>query len=308
MKDKLLFVSVIIPCRNEEKFIEKCLQSILGQTHPKERFEILVVDGMSEDRTRQIAENYSDNVKVFDNPKEIFPVAFNVGIKNARGDLIVIIGCHATYPNNYIEQCVEYSRKYGADNVGGKVEPVPYEKTIISKAIAISLKGFFGKSRDVGKESRLVDTVFGGCYRREVFQKIGFFNENLIRSSDMEFNMRIKRNGGKIILVPDLVVYYYPKSTLLDFFKHNIKDGIWVILPFKFIKRPLKLRHYIPLIFVLTLLLSIWFYIPINLYFSSRIALREKDLRYFFIMPIVFFSRHFAYGLGSVLGFIKLII
>ncbi len=123
----------------------------------------------------------------------------------------------------------------------------------------------------------------------------------------MEFNLRLKKAGGKILLVPDIVSYYYPKSNLKDFFLHNIKDGIWSIFPLKFIKTPFKIRHYIPLIFVLTLPLSIWPYIILSIYFSLKIAFRDKDWRYFFVMPLVFGIRHIGYGLGSLFGLLKLI-
>ena len=124
----------------------------------------------------------------------------------------------------------------------------------------------------------------------------------------MEFNLRLRKASGKILLAPDIVSYYYPKSNLKDFFFHNIEDGIWVIYPLKFVKMLFKLRHYIPLIFVLTLPLSIWLYILVSLFFSAQIAFREKDIRYFFVMPAVFATRHIGYGLGSVWGLIKLII
>ena len=153
-----------------------------------------------------------------------------------------------------------------------------------------------------------VDTVFGGCYKKKVFDKIGLFNEKLLRSRDLDFNLRLKKAGGKILLSPDIVSYYYPKDNLKDFFKHNFQDGIWAIYPLKFVKIPFKLRHYIPLIFILTLPLSIWPYFLLSLFFFFQIALRQKDLRLFFLMPIAFFCCHFGYGLGSLVGPIKLII
>lgn len=311
MGNNLPLVSIIVPCRNEEKYIEKCLNSILNQTHPKERLEILVVDGRSEDRTREIIKKEFGEVKLLDNPKKIFPAANNLGIKEAKGEIIAILGCHAIYPRDYIEKCVKYLKKYDADDVGGRLEPLPGENTFIAKAIVLTLGGRFGKGKkEQSKENKPIwtDTVFGGCYKKEIFDKIGLFNENLVGSSDMDFNLRLKKQGGKILLIPETVVYYYPKSKLKDFFWHNIRDGIWAILPIKFLKRPLKFRHCLPFIFVLTLPLSIWLYIPVVFYFSFKIALREKDLRYLFLMPIVFATRHIGYGLGSIWGVVKLVI
>ena len=124
----------------------------------------------------------------------------------------------------------------------------------------------------------------------------------------MEFSQRLKKAGVKILLVPDIVAYYYPKDNLWGFLKHNLKDGIWAVYPLKFVKIPFKLRHYIPLVFVLTFPISIWPYILASLYFAYKIAVKEKDWKLFFALPVAFFVRHFAYGLGSIIGIIKLIV
>lgn len=309
-------VSVIIPCRDEEKFIEKCLNSIIVQDFPKEKLEILVVEGRSEDKTREIIEKYARQysfIKILDNPQKITSSALNIGIKQARGEIIIRMDAHAIYPREYISKCLKYLDEYKADNVGGLWITVPGDNNFIWKAIALSLSHPFGAGnayyRTAGaREPEWVDTVPFGCYRKEIFKKIGFFNENLKRSQDMEFNLRLKRAGGKILLVPDIVSYYYPKSNLRDFFLHNFEDGIWAIYPLKFVKIPLRLRHYLPLIFILLLPLSIWPYILISLYFSAKIAFRERDVRYFFVMPVAFATRHFGYGIGSLWGLIKLLI
>ena len=316
-QNNLSLVSIVIPCRNEEKYIGKCLDSILSQDYPKERLEVLVVDGMSEDKTRETIKNFQFSnpnfqLRLLDNPKKFTNFAFNMGIKESKGEIIMLMGAHAGYEKDYISKCVKYLKEYNVDNVGGIMLTLPRDNTLIAKAIAISLSHPFGAGNSyfrIGSEKpRWVDTVFGGCYKREVFEKIGLFNENLKRSQDMEFNLRLRKASGKILLAPDIVSYYYPKSNLKDFFFHNIEDGIWVIYPLKFVKMLFKLRHYIPLIFVLTLPLSIWLYILVSLFFSAQIAFREKDIRYFFVMPAVFATRHIGYGLGSVWGLIKLII
>ncbi len=306
-------VSIVIPCRNEEKFISRCLDSVISQDFPKDKLEVLAVDGMSEDRTREIFKKYQKRysfIKLLDNPKKITPSALNIGIKNSKGEIIIRMDSHAVYQKDYISKSIKYLEKYNADNVGGIINTLPAKNTIIAKAIAISLSHPFGAGGSYFRlgvdKPKWVDTVFGGCYRKEIFKKIGFFNENLIRSQDMEFNLRLKRAGGKILLAPDIISYYYPKSNLKDFFIHNFRDGVWAIYPLKFVKIPLRLRHYIPFIFVLTLPLNIWLYIPVVFYFSLKIALKRKDLRYYFTMPIVFLARHIGYGLGSVWGMIKL--
>jgi len=311
----MIEVSIIIPCRNEEKYIGKCLDSIIRQDFPKENLEVLVIDGMSEDKTEEIVAKYASKysfIKLLDNSKKFTPFGLNIGVKEAKGEIILRMDAHASYEKDYISKCLKYLKEYNADNVGGILKTLPAENTISAEAIALSLSHPFGVGTSYfrlgAKEPREVDTVFGGCYKREVFEKIGLFNENLKRSQDIEFNLRLKRTGGKILLVPDIISYYYPKSNLEDFFLHNFEDGTWAVLPLKFVKTPLKLRHYIPLIFVLTLPLSIWPYIPISLFFSAQIAFCEKDLRLFFVMPLVFATRHFGYGLGSIFGLIKLFV
>ena len=327
------FVSVIIPCRNEEKYIEECLDSVINQDYPKEKLEVLVVDGMSEDRTREVIEKYTKQylfIKLLNNPKKITPVAFNIGVKNSNGDFIIIMGAHSVYERDYISKCVKYSNEYNADNVGGIWKIVPREKTLVAKSIAFASSSIFGagdayyRSGYSGKP-KWVDTVFGGCYRREVFNKIGLFNENLLRSQDMEFNLRLKKAGGKILLAPDIISYYYPKSNLKDFFVHNFEDGVWITYPLKFRIKAFCWRHLMPLIFVSSLIGTIilgtftpiffWLFLTIivmylltNIYFSMKIAAKQKDIRFLFLMPLAFATRHIGYGLGSVWGLIKLII
>jgi GT2 family glycosyltransferase len=250
-------------------------------------------------------------ISLIDNPKKFTPFALNIGIKEAKGEIIIRMDAHATYEKDYVSKCVRYLKEYNADCVGGILKTIPAENTLIAKAIALSLSHPFGagtsRFRIGAKEPKEVDTVFGGCYKKEVFEKIGLFNEKLLRSQDLEFNLRLKKAGGKILLFPDIVAYYYPQSNFKNFFLHNFQDGIWAILSFKLAKTPFKLRHYIPLIFVLILPISILPYILLSLFFSAQIAFSEKDPRLFFVMPLVFAARHFGYGLGSIWGLVKII-
>lgn len=307
-------VSIIIPCRNEERFIGKCLESIANQDYPKEKMEVLVIDGASEDRTKEMVESWKlkiENLKLLNNSQKFTPFGLNIGIKNSKGKIIIRMDAHADYEKDYISKCVKYLKEYNADNVGGIIKTLPAEETLTAKAIAFCLSHFFGSAsvfRLGTNKPQEVDTVFGGCYKKEVFDKIGLFNENLIRSQDLEFNLRLKKAGGKIMLFPDIVAYYYPQSNFKNFFKHNFEDGVWAIYPLKFVEMSFGLRHYIPLIFILTLPFSILPYLLLSLFFSVQIAVREVDIRYLFLMPIAFFCRHFGYGLGSFLGLIKLLL
>jgi len=326
---KLPLVTIIVPCRNEEKFIAKCLDSVLQQNYPQEKIEVFAIDGQSEDKTREVIKKYTEKynfIKLLDNPKKITPAGLNIGIINAKGEMIIIMGSHAKYEKKYISKCVNTIKEYGADNVGGVLKTRPSKNTLIAKTIARCLSNIFGVGsshfrKGLNKITE-VDSLFGGCYRKKVFIKIGLFNEKLIRSQDMELSVRLKKAGGKILLNPEIVSYYYPKSTLKDFFKHNFTDGIWAIYPFKITGVPLKIRHMIPLFFILslltTLLLGILFplflylflfilglYLMFNLFFSIKITLKEKNIKYLILMPITFACRHFGYGLGSFWGLIS---
>jgi len=325
-------VSIIIPCRNEEKFIAKCLDSIINNDYPKENLEVLVIDGMSEDKTRQIVQEYEHKypfIKLLDNPKKVTPIAFNIGIQHAEGEIIAIMCAHAIYEKDYISKCVKYLDEYKADNVGGTMITIPRENTFIGRAIVSALSHRFGVGGSVfrtgSKEPRWVDTVFGGCYKREVFDRIGLFNENLVSTQDMEFNQRLKKAGGKILLHPEIVSNYYARSDFKSFCKHNFRNGIWAIYPLKFVDHiPVSWRHFIPLVFVSGLIgsavLSAFFhfflwlllfiagsYTLANIYFSFKITTKEKDFRYLFVMPIIFASLHIVYGLGSLWGLLRVV-
>ncbi len=315
MEEKLPFVTVIVPCRNEERFIGQALESIIANDYPKKQLEVLVVDGMSEDKTWAVVKRYAEGspfLKIISNSKKITPAALNLGIKNSKGEIIIKMDAHAIYEKDYISKCVKHLKESGADNVGGVLITLPAKDTLIVKAIAISLSHPFGAGssyfRIGSKNPREVDTVAFGCYKKEVFEKIGLFDEKMAQIEDFELNSRLRKAGGKIMLFPDIKAFYYPSSdNLKDFFKHNFTDGIWATYPLKYGFK-VSLRHLIPLIFILTLPLSIWPYIPISLFFSLKIAAREKDIKLFFIMPLVFGARHIGYGVGSIVGLIKILI
>ena len=329
-------VSIIVLCRNEENFIGKCLNSIIANDYPKEKLEVLVVDGMSEDGTREIVEKHREEhpyIRLINNPRKLTPFAFNEGIKNSHGDLVMIMSAHATYGADYIKKCVLASQKYGADNVVGVWKILPRGNGFIDKTVVSALSSSFGVGNaayrtgsDKKKEVEFVDTGAYGCYKKSVFENVGLFNESLSRGQDMEFNLRLKLAGGKTILVPDAVVYYSARSDFYTFCKHSFKNGVWAILPFKYSTVvPVLLRHLVPLVFVSSLtitgILSLFFnifflpflliicsYSTCNIYFSARTALNKKDIRYFIIMPAIYSSLHITYGLGSLYGLMKVIL
>lgn len=333
-------ISIIIPCRNEEQFIGKCLDSIIANDYSKDRLEIMVVDGMSEDGTRRIVQRYTQRysfVRLLDNPNKIIPTAMNIGIKNAKGDIIMKMDAHASYKRDYISKCVKYLYEYDADNVGGICKMVPRENTIFGKSIALALSNPFGAGDahykiGFSKKPKWVDTAPFGCYRRDIFQSIGLYDENIARSEDVNINSKLRRLGGKILLVPEIVIYYYTRSKFSELCKHSFDNGFWITYPLKFGRLLFSWRHLVPLAFassligplsllgllsllgphdflgslsLLSFLLIVALYFLCNIFFSTKIALREKDLRYLFIMPLIFATLHVVYGLGSLWGLLK---
>jgi len=324
------FVSVIIPCLNEEQFIARCLDSIIANDYPKDLLEILIVDGISKDRTRKIVESYIKQfpfIRILENPKLVTPTALNIGIQNAKGSVIIIMGAHNIYNSDYISKCAKYLYEYNVDIVGGIMKTVPGSDSYTNKGIVFALSHSFGVGNSyfrVGvKEPMLVDTVPFGCYKKEVFEKVGLFNENLIRNQDIDLSLRLKRMGGKILLVPDIISSYYARSNLKDLFKQNFMNGFWVIYSAKFTKRAFSLRHLIPFAFLLSFFGSfclsfLWMpflylfilitgsYIFTNILISMKIAM-ENGIKLFPFVVASFVALHFSYGLGSIWGLLNLI-
>ena len=334
MNDKeKLFVSVIVPCLNEERQIAKCLDSLLTSDYPHDLLEILVIDGGSSDKTREIVEEFSrksEVVKLLENPHRYTPFAYNIGIRNARGDAVAIMSAHAAYPEDYLSKCAKYLVEYDADNVGGVLLPKPQTGSLFNKALSLVLTEKFGSGgaafRGVtGDQPREVDTLFGGFYRKDVFDRIGMFNEHLIRNQDMDINTRLTRAGGKILLFPDIeCVVYDSRYSYSKFVKKNFANGMWTILPYRYSSNPLKARHVIPGVFVSGLVvggfLSIFsafirylyfgvlgLYFGLNTYYSAKVARREKNIRLFPMMFLVFPSRHISQGLGVLKGLLRLV-
>jgi glycosyltransferase involved in cell wall biosynthesis len=324
-------VSIITPCRNEEKFIARCLDSIVANQDGHEILELIVVDGMSRDRTVEIVKEFSVRypfIKLLKNPDRVQTFATNIGIRAARGDIVVRMDAHTEYPPDYLSRLVQHMEENGADCVGGMLMTMPGSNTIMAKAITEALSHPFGVGnayfRIGSKEPKLVDTVPFGCYKREVFDKIGYFNEKLNRTDDIEFNLRLKRSGGKIMLFPDVKSFYFARSTLKDLFQQNFWNGFWVLYSLHFAKLPFSLRHLVPLAFLLGLsgslalsLVSSYFiylfftiigaYLVACLYSSLRIALK-KSWKYIFLLPVCFATLHFSYGLGSLWGISRLLL
>ncbi len=325
-------LSILIPFYNEQEYIQRCLESILSNTYPSERMEILIMDGMSTDRTREvigdIQKKYqNNNIRIIDNPGRNKAKALNLGIQNARGEILMRMDAHAVYDERYISECVAALFEYEVDNVGGLRKTLPGTNSLLGKSIAYSLGNRFavGNSsyRIGGKKPVPTDIVFLFCCRKELFDKVGLFDERLIRGQDREFNLRLTKMGFKMLQIPTAVSYYYSRAQLGKFLHWIFVGGMTPVMISRITGENLfSLRNFIPSIFLLTLfflglsgfflnfafilftaILVLYFFVA--LFFSFPVVKREKNPIYFISMPFIFFLTHIVYGAGFLAGFFK---
>jgi len=323
-------VSIIIPCRNESKFIDKCLNSVFSFDPVQGGMEVIVVDGMSDDGTRDILSkwmNHHPSLKLLDNPKRIVPTAMNIGLRVAKGDWIVRLDAHADYPKDYLRLCLETSQHTGAENVGGVFKTLARDdsaQAMLVQALTTHRFGVGNADFRLNASEGPADTVPYGCYRREVFNRIGFYDERLVRNQDYEFNRRLLRTGGHIWLNPKIQVCYYNQGSILGLFRQAFftaqwNTWMWYVAPYA-----LALRHLIPALFVLSLIGSTFLFkfspfgillfgVITSLYvLFSFVASIQQSLRYGWwmvpLLPFLFLVYHTIYGLGTLWGALRLIL
>jgi glycosyltransferase involved in cell wall biosynthesis len=253
-------VSVIVPCRRERPWIGACLDSILAGKYPLDRLEVLVVDGLSDDGTRDVIQSYTERfacVRLVDNTALTAPAALNAGIAVATGEVIVRMDAHSVYPSDYIARLVHWLEQSGADNVGGVCLTTPINDTALAKAVAAALSHPFGVGNSYfrigSREPRWVDTVPFGCYRRSVFDRLGLFDAELVRNQDDEFNARLRRAGGRILLVPDITCRYMARGSLGKLFTMQLQYGYYKPLAAAKVGKPYTARQLVPPVFVAAL-------------------------------------------------------
>lgn len=318
-------VSVILPCRNEAAYIGRALDTLIATEYPHDRLEVLVMDGRSDDGTREIVERYSERypwIRLLDNPRSIVPTALNLGIQAARGDIIVRVDAHALYPPHYIPRLVAALETTGAWNVGGPVMVLPSGKGAIARAIAIALAHPFGVGNSwfrIGTpEPRWVDTVAYGCWRRATFETIGLFDEELVRDQDEELNYRLAAAGGRILLLPGAASYYYARPTPRLAGRMLYQYGYFKPLVAWKLGRIATFRQLVPPAFVAALALGALLfplvhalripYLGMLLCYATGILasmagqVRKHGIRTAVALGMVFPVLHVAYGSGFLQG------
>jgi cellulose synthase/poly-beta-1,6-N-acetylglucosamine synthase-like glycosyltransferase len=320
--DNLPRVSVIIPMRNEEEHIAQCLQSVVNQEYPEDLMEVLVVDGMSQDSSREIVSDITKRyqfVTLLHNPKQVKAAALNKGIAESSGQLILPVDAHCFIDRDYVSECVNALQQTDAANVGGVVFPIG--ASFVQQAIGLGMSSFFGigSGRFHDRENGLfVDTVSFGAYRREVFEKIGLYDEEAHYGEDDELNLRLIKTGGKIFLSPKIKSRYYPRSSLSGLWKQYHNFGCGKVRTVRKHGRPASFRHLIPPIFVLSVVGSLmlyairpmfWWlstaicggYLVLTTLVSAKISF-SQGWKYFPILPVVFATLHLSYGIGFLKG------
>lgn len=326
-------IAVVIPTLNEEKFIARCLDSVIAQSYQFEDMDVMVVDGGSKDRTQSIVDGYINkysNIRFINNPGRIQSIAFNIGVKESTAPYIVRLDAHATYNKVYIEKCLEIFSANAevigcapefVGNVGGVWSIRPQHSGLISESSAIlnqSRFGIGGAAFRVGAPAGFVDTVPFGCFPRRVIEKVGGMREDLPRGEDNEFNSRIRKAGYKIYLTPEIVCTYFSRDTLKANMKQMYANGESIGHLFYVDRESIGLRHLIPLLFVFgiiggAILSCVWipfFYVLLAglfLYFTcdllaSLMAAKRHGCKFFLPLFMMFFCVHVSYGWGTIVG------
>lgn len=327
-------ISIVIPMRNERGSIEANLRALSANDLPKEKFEVIVVDGMSEDGSAELAAallREMGNGRLIRNPRVITPVALNMGVEASRGDIIIILGAHSAVFPDFLTKNLEVLEKTGADCVGGTLVQARSD-TLLTNVINVAQNCPFGSGGAGFRYSDrpgYVNTVPFGAYRREVFEKIGGFDESLYKGQDAEFNFRMVESGLTIYYSPDIKTRYFSRSSLRRLFRQFIAMGWSKVFIFYLHLRLLRAYYYMPLLFtvaVITVLVRLLWasgaemlvYLMAALAYAilsigfGLVSLRRRRIEIqnrlgaAALFPVCFFLMHFGYGLGIIKGLAQL--
>ena len=321
----MLKLSVCIIAYNEENFLPRLLEDIKKQEYPHEFTEVVLIDGMSEDKTKAIMEAFKTednvfyNVQVLDNPARIQAAGWNVAIKNFTGDVLSRIDAHTHIPSDFSRK-VMADIEQGENVVGGKRPCLVESDSKWSKMLLSTENALFGSSINSSRRSEsktYIKTMFHASYRREVFDKVGLFNEKLIRTEDNEMHYRIRQAGFRLLYDPEIISYQYARSSLKRMIKQKFGNGYWIGLTVKVCPGCLSLYHFIPFVFVLAIIatsviaasgfpwlsLLMWTLYWLFAFVSMVIAMINDGFSFaMLLMPFIFLILHVSYGIGTIAG------
>jgi succinoglycan biosynthesis protein ExoA len=323
--NRLPFVSVIMPVRNEASFIRQSLDAVMSQDYPAQLMEVIVADGMSTDETRSLIgslQRQHANLQLIDNPGRIAPTGLNAAIAQARGEIIVRVDGHCEIEPDYVRCCVQHLMSGAADGVGGPLDTIG--ETPMARVIALAMSSPFGVGgsafRTVRDRTMLTDTVAFPAYTREILERAGSFDEELVRNQDDEYNYRLRKLGAKILLAADVRCRYYSRGSLGALWRQYYQYGYWKVRVMQKHPRQMRLRQFIPAAFVGALLLALlsallfaagkWlFLLVVGSYLLANLGAAgltaRKDFAALPILPLTFAILHFSYGFGFLKGLIK---
>jgi succinoglycan biosynthesis protein ExoA len=323
-------VSVIIPCRNEAETITLLLEALYTQSYPRERMEVVISDGMSEDLSRQKIAEYQTLhpdliIKVVDNPKRVIPAALNRAIEASSGEFIIRLDAHSIPRNDYIERSVKGLKENLAENIGGVWDIAPQKDTPIAKAIAASAAhplAVGGAKYRFADQPEYVETVPFGAWKRTTLQMLGGYDETLLTNEDYELNTRLTQQGGRVYLDPQIRSVYFARADLPDLARQYWRYGYWKAQMLKRYPASLKLRQALPPLLVLgfavllvvviafrglwpLFLLAAGTYFFILLGIGTQIAIQKKDIIMIPLVAAAIASMHFAWGTGFLYGLLR---
>ena len=320
-------VAIVIPTLNEERFISRCLNSIIKQTFEFEKMDVMIIDGGSNDKTKNIVAEYQkshQNIRFIENKKKIQSVAFNIGFKKSTAPYIIRLDAHAEYDSKYISLCIEnlkQDEKRG--NVGGRCNILPFNQSIWAQTNAIlnhSRFGIGGAAFRVSNEAHNTDSVPFGAFPRKIIEKIGGMREDLPRGEDNEYNSRIRKAGYKIFFDPNIISSYFARPTLGASCKQMYANGNSIGYLYYIDREAIGIRHLVPLLFVVSGLFSIIISVlwsPFCYVFCGGLALyiiadaiasimgAKDNVKCTLPLFILFFCVHVSYGMGTIAGLIK---
>ena len=320
------FISIVIPVRNEIRYLQNCLRAIEAQNYPSDSMEVLVTDGLSDDGSFEYLQKWAEggqNRHVCKNQGKIVPTGLNLLIPVAKGDIIIRVDGHCIIEPDYVSNCVQHLQKDGVDGVGGPMRTIGED--LVSEVIALAMSSKFGVGnssfRTESGVTKLADTVPFPAYNRSIIEQVGLYDEELVRNQDDEYNYRIREAGGKILLADDIRSDYYSRGSLKKLWKQYFQYGYWKVRVLQ--KHPLQmsLRQFVPPAFVLSIIISAilsfaihWGWVPLlavlglylafNIGFSLLIAV-NKGWQFLGLLPAAFAIIHLSYGLGFLIGLIK---
>ena len=320
------FISLIMPIRNEEGFIGRSLEAVMAQDYPPEKMEIIVVDGLSGDGTRGIVEGFRSrypNITLLSNPRGIVPAAMNIAMARAKGEIVIRVDGHCRIATDYVTRCVDHITQEGVDGVGGPVRTVG--ETPAARAIAAAMSSPFGVGgsafRTTTDKTMLADTVPFPAYTRAIVERAGPYDEELVRNQDDEYNYRLRKLGGKILLAADVRSEYYSRSSFRSLWRQYFQYGFWKVRVMQKHPRQMRPRQFVPAVFVGALCCGAlaapfgqagaWFlvavagsYVLANLLataVTARGAFRELGP----FLPLAFAELHLGFGFGFLAGLIR---